>query len=73
MMKNLLNPLVASGNWEIIQGRLQGTIPAAGSIFDKSPTTGIIAFEILVILGVLASVLILSRFSTRKGGSRNQQ
>ena len=64
-MMNITYPVAASTNWEILQGRLNGTLPAAGSVFDKTPTPGIIAFEVVVVLGFLAALVILSRLVKR--------
>ena len=64
MMKTFY-PIIASSNWEIIQGRLSGSLPGPGSLFDKSPTPGIIAFEIVVLVGFLAALAILSRMVKR--------
>ncbi len=64
-MMNITYPMASSTNWEILQGRLNGTLPAAGSLFDKTPTPGILAFEGIVVLGFLAALLILSRFVKR--------
>lgn len=57
--------LLASSNWEIIQGRLNGTLPAAGSVFDKTPTPGTIGFEVAVVAGFLAAMILLPRLIRR--------
>ena len=64
MIKTII-PLLASSNWEIIQGRLRGTLPAPGSLFDKAATPGIVVFEVLVFVGFLAALAILSRMVKR--------
>lgn len=61
-MKQMLCLMTVSHNWEIIQGRLNGTLPIAGSIFDKTPTPGIIGFEVVVLAGFLAALFILPHF-----------
>lgn len=52
-------------NWEIIQKRMSGELPPPGPPFDATPTTAILVFEGLVLLGFLAAVFILPRFRPR--------
>ena len=57
--------LWAATNWEILRGRLDGTLPAPGSVFEKAATPAAIAFEVAVGVCFLVALALLPRFVRR--------